>query len=236
MARPSQMSLERAYYQDFAQHCPLAPTGEVKFSDKPDVLVSGKSVLGIELANIYHKDGKDKTSEQVQSGLRSEAIRIAESLYRDDRNPHYEFWFDFNPEFPIANTQELAKRLYKCVLQVIREQRELTHYKGFEECPELRCLTYTGTEYINAKWQPIQIHDVPMLNEERVLEIIGSKSVKAQSYQRCDRYWLLLIVEFWSPAQDQHLTWNPAIRIGSTPFEKIIIYKPASREWLEVPQ
>lgn len=236
MARASQLALERAYYQEFAKHCPIAPKGAVEFSDKPDIRVYGADRLGIEVTNIYLKDGRDPASEQVQSKLRSDVIRQAGELYLAGGHPRYEFWFDFDPLVPITNCKELSRRVYECVLEAIKEQREYTSYKGFNDCPELHFMTYNGIEYADAKWRPIQSYDVPTLSDERVLEIVAIKASKVVQYQSCDRYWLLLIVEFWDPAQDQHIAWNDTIRTGPTPFEKILIYKPATREWLEVPQ
>lgn len=236
MARASQLALERAYYQEFAKHCPVAPKGTVEFSDKPDIRVFGEDQLGIEVTNIYLKDGKDRASEQVQSKLRADVIRQAEALYLSGGHPRYEFWFDFDPHVPICNSKELSKRVFKCVLEAIKEKQEFTSYKGFEECPELRFMTYNGIEYACAQWRPIQSYEVPALDCDRVFDIVATKASKVSSYQCCDRYWLLLIVEFWDPAQDQHITWNDTFRVGPTPFEKILIYKPATREWLEVPQ
>lgn len=236
MARASQASLERAYYQDFAEHCPLAPKGQIEFSDKPDVLITDSDLLGVEVANIYRKDGQDLASEQIQSRLRADVIRQARELYLVGTHPQYEFWFDFDPDVPITNTQELSRRVYDCVVQAAKEQRQYAAYKGFEGCPELRYLNYNGIEYADAQWRPVQSYDVPPLDVKRVLEIVESKAAKAASYQRCDRYWLLLIVEFWDPAQDQHLSWDASTKAAPTPFERIVIYKPATREWLEVPQ
>lgn len=236
MARASQLALERAYYQEFAKHCPLAPNGFVEFSDKPDIRVYGKDTIGIEITNIYLKDGRDPTSEQVQSRYRSDVIERAELLYLADGHPRYEFWFDFDPLIPITNCKELSGRLYKCVLEAIKEQRAYSSFKGFDECPEIRFMTYNGKEYPDAKWKPIQGYDIPVLNRERVLEIVVNKASKVENYQSCDRYWLLLIVEFWDPCQDQQLALNEVIRTGPTPFEKIIIFKPTTREWLEVKQ
>jgi hypothetical protein len=70
----------------------------------------------------------------------------------------------------------------------------------------------------------------------RVKEVIASKTKKIPGYQKCDAYWLLLIVDFWDPAQDQYIDWPVDEFIERTPFERVLLYKPAFRQVVEVPQ
>ncbi|WP_428718710.1 hypothetical protein [Undibacterium curvum] len=236
MTKKSQSQLERAYYEDFELYCPIAPKGEVTFSDKPDIVVKGANKIGIEIANIYLKDGKDLSSEQIQSKLRFNVIQQAKSLYLTGMHPSYAFFFDFDPNVPITNTEELSKRVYQRVLKHIQEQHDDFSNTGLDDCPELRYISNSGTEKSDAKWDLIQCYDVPDLSTQRVREIVAAKASKVARYQSCDRYWLLLVIELWDPAQDQHPIWNEQDKIGPTPFERIIIYKPTTKEWLEVPQ
>lgn len=236
MTTESQRVLERAYYNNFIQHCPLAPKGNVEYSDKPDVLVRNTDLLGIEIANIYHNHGKEVSSEQIQSRRRSSVIKKAHALYQSSENPQFEFWLDFDPSFPITDINEVAHRVNACALQAIKQNDEYSAFKGFSECPELRFLYHDGNEYKNPNWKSIQSYHIPPLNPQRVIDIVISKDQKVKNYRKCDRYWLLLIVDFWDPAQDQNLIWASDTRIGATSFDRIIIFKPATHEWLDISQ
>lgn len=64
---------------------------------------------------------------------------------------------------------------------------------------------------------------------------IAEKHNKLPAYKQCDAFWLLLVVDFIDRAQDQDIRWpDPAIEFSS-PFERIIVYKPQFAEWTDVP-
>jgi hypothetical protein len=94
----------------------------------------------------------------------------------------------------------------------------------FESSPELQSIYLTGS-YDNAKWGVVQIHAVPLMSREEVVAIVRTKELKARDYRSCDAYWLLGIVDFIDPAQEQEIRVD-FDAIGSDVFEKIIIYKP----------
>ena len=48
--------------------------------------------------------------------------------------------------------------------------------------------------------------------------------------------WLLLVVDFMDPAQDQEIQWPAgAVLMQARTFERIWLYKPAFHEVLEIP-
>ena len=92
-----------------------------------------------------------------------------------------------------------------------------------------RCVPRTLTEIP-------QVYDVPALLVERVKKVVRDKSAKALEYQNCEALWLLIIVDFWEPAQDQDIRWPTEETVGQTPFERILIYKTVFNEVVEVSQ
>jgi hypothetical protein len=58
-------------------------------------------------------------------------------------------------------------------------------------------------------------------------------SGEAKEYRSCDAYWLLVIVDFMSAAQEQEIRVD-GLRISSAVFEKIIVYKPNFDHILDV--
>ncbi|WP_206597690.1 hypothetical protein [Pseudomonas syringae] len=228
--------LEQRYFEQFVQHYPV-PAGSVEYSDKPDVLIkNGERKLGIEITHLYKLDGRDNTSEQKQSAIRREVIALAEQLYLSSGERKLEMSFDFDPNIPIKrkNIKKAAKSLATIAKEISSERAGHSSYKAFESMPELRFLYHDGKEYAGSNWRFQQGFDVPTLAITRVKFLVAQKIEKLKSYQKCDIYWLLLIVEFWDPSQDQDISWPEGERIGPTPFERILIYKPAFEQVTEV--
>ena len=95
---------------------------------------------------------------------------------------------------------------------------------------------YNKKEYEDAKWRSVQGHYVPALSLERLRELVSNKTKKLPHYQQCDIYWLLLIVDFMDPAQDQDLQWPAGELLEKSPFERILLYKPQFGQVMLVPQ
>jgi len=60
---------------------------------------------------------------------------------------------------------------------------------------------------------------------EKLRAIVSDKEAQSKSYQRCDAYWLVVVVDFIDPAQDQEIQIDGFEKIASTVFEKVIVYK-----------
>lgn len=228
--------LEKHYFEQFAQRYPV-PAGSVEYSDKPDVLIkNGERKLGIEITHLYKIDGKDNRSEQKQSVIRREVIALAEQLYLASGERKLEISFDFDPNLPIKrkNITKAANCLAAIAKEISSERAGHLSYKAFESMPELRFLYHDGKEYLDSNWRIQQGFDIPTLSITRVKLLVAQKIEKLKSYQLCDTYWLLIIVEFWDPSQDQYIDWPEGESIGPTPFDRILIYKPAFAQVTEV--
>lgn len=67
----------------------------------------------------------------------------------------------------------------------------------------------------------------------RLSEIIAAKEAKTSEYQPCNAYWLLVVVDWIDPAQEQEIT-TTRVALSSNVYERIIIYKPIFDEILDV--
>ncbi|MBB6582876.1 hypothetical protein HXP36_14200 [Ralstonia solanacearum] len=94
---------------------------------------------------------------------------------------------------------------------------------------------YLSGEYAKPRWRVQQGYRVPMLQVDRVREIVTEKIEKAKTYQPCDALWLVITVDFWNPAQDQEIEWPKDERIDCGPYERVFLHKPAYRRVVEVP-
>jgi hypothetical protein len=61
----------------------------------------------------------------------------------------------------------------------------------------------------------------------------GWPSVKAADYFACDDYWLLVIVDWRDNAQEQEISVGH-VKIASSVFQRIIVYKPGFDDVLVV--
>ncbi|MGN4069146.1 hypothetical protein ACS0Y7_31525 [Burkholderia gladioli] len=70
---------ERAVFEMFASSFEL-PAGAISYGDKPDVIIDGARKIGIEITHLYHVDGDDPDSEQVQRRNRKAVVEQAQRL------------------------------------------------------------------------------------------------------------------------------------------------------------
>ena len=77
----------------------------------------------------------------------------------------------------------------------------------------------------DATWDVMQTHEIGLMPIERLTEILREKEEKAQQYRPCNAHWLLVIVDWRDPAQEQEIRVD-GLYIHSDVFERVIIYKP----------
>jgi hypothetical protein len=61
-----------------------------------------------------------------------------------------------------------------------------------------------------------------MMSTQRLAEIVQEKENKARAYASCDAYWLLVIINFIDPAQEQEIRREEGLAIASGVFQKVI--------------
>ncbi len=235
MSHISNQTIERYYFDLFRSHYAV-PAGELVFTDKPDVIVRGEKTIGVEIANLYFTCGADPASEQVQCASRRQVLKRAQALHRASGGRNIELSVDFNPVYPIKKVEPVAQALAAIATKVEDSSSGSISPLLFEDVPELRFLYHNQKEYTDAKWRLGQVYSVPSLSLERLRLLVSEKTEKVRGYQSCDFYWLLLVVDFMNPAQDQDLQWPNGEVLERSPFERILLYKPQFGQVVQVPQ
>ncbi len=235
MTRPSNQEIERHYFEQFRTHYPI-PEGEIKYTDKPDVMIRGTGTLGVEIANLYITSGSAPESEQVQRRRRLHILDRAQSLHLASGGKRTELSVDFDPRHPIEQTEPLARALADLAVEIAHLPTGQVSPRVFERVPQLRFIYYNATEYSDAKWRTVQSYTVPALSVERIREVVSEKVEKSKAYQPCDTYWLLLVVDFMDFAQDQDLLWPAGTVLDASPFERVLLYKPQFGQVIAVAQ
>lgn len=233
----TKQEVERRYFEQFGFHYQLPP-GDVQYSDKPDVIINGPASIGIEIARLYKLDGKEPHSEQQQSPDRMRVLKLAEAAHLAAGGRAIEINVGFNPMHPIkrGRLMSISKALAELALEISENEEPCILRNPAENWPELEFIYHSGKSYKDNAWKLVQSFNIPALSIERVNEIAMQKSEKIKAYQPCDEYWLLLIVDYWDPAQDQGVVWPSEAIIPRTPFERILIFKTVFSTVTEVIQ
>ncbi len=235
MSKVTNKKIEKYYFEKFRQDYSL-PEGKVIFGDKPDVVIEGLNSIGIEITNFYLKDGGSVESEQVQSILRKSAISKAQNLYLNDNGRNIEITFGFDQKNPIKvnNKGRLEEELADLVKRIEYLEGGEIPRDTYRSIPELSFVYLNPKEYRDAKWRDCQVYRGQKMSRERLLEIVQAKEGKVEKYEECDFYWLVIVIEFFDPAQDQEILIRDFNKIKSEKFEKIFVYRTAMRHVLEV--
>ncbi len=232
--RWSNLDVEKHYFSRFAEDFSL-PNGRIEHGDKPDVIVHGARKIGIEIANLYLKDGANPASEQVQRHRREAVLRKAQALYQSETRSRYELTVSFDPSNPILKDDAVAARLaeFACSIEFGREGFFVGEILG--GIPEVYSVSKSAKEYEDALWKVAQVYDGKLLSIPRIASELEDKHEKIGQYSACDEYWLLLIVDMMDPAQDQEIDWPLGGSRLRSRFKKVLIYKPQFRRYLHVP-
>ncbi len=234
-SRKTNRDIEQQYFERFRKAYELPP-GTVCYADKPDVLLKGSRTIGVEVTNFYREPGSEEGSEQRQRPRRYEIVSEAHKLYLAVRDKGIELTIEFDPKNPITSAAKrtLPKKLAEFAARIDTLPMGAFYGDSLADMPEIARIWFSGREWPNPKWvRPGQVHSYEEMSAARLRAIIVEKEAKATDYVPCDAYWLLIIVDWIDPAQDQEIT-TTGLKLPSGVFEKIIIYKPGFEEIAEV--
>lgn len=215
---------EKAVFDMFARDFEL-PEGMTVHGDMPDVVINGPRKIGIEITDLYHADGDNPSSQQVQQRYRDVVVQQAQALHREAGGRSIEVHFAFNFDNPIRKAEPLAKSIAELGWSIERGPSGAIPDYVFEHIPELEWVYWSGREYPDAKWRVTRSYAVPSLTLPRIEKTIAEKTERAKKYLACDAYWLLMVVNFWNPASDQDISWPKGATVRAGAFERIFLYR-----------
>lgn len=224
MGKRSNQEIEKYYFGMFRKDYPL-PFGTVIHGDSPDVVIDGERKIGIEITNFFHKHGSLPESEQIQSSWREKVVSGAQRLYEKQNGGKFEISFGFDKSHPIRDQKSLIDQLIHLATQIQNCETGQIGKEYFKQIPELSFVYLNNQEYEDTKWRIFQVHGVPMLAMKRLLDIVRDKEHRSQKYKKCDAYWLLVVVDFMNPAQDQEIQVDNLEKVETDAFERVIVYK-----------
>lgn len=232
MGRKSNKEIEKYFFEKFMKAYTL-PGGSIIYADRPDVILKGSRNIGIEITNFFLKDGSLPESEQIQQKAREYVIKEAENIYMAEKRKPISIFFMFNKDTPILIKRNLIGNIVELGRRIEMAETGQISKNLFSGIPELSFVSVDANSYDNPKWRIMQTGTTPIMSEEDLVKIVTRKEKDVKGYQECDSYWLLIVVDFINPAQDQEIRVEE-IGIKSTIFEKIILYKTGYDHILEI--
>lgn len=224
MTKPSNQDIEKYYFEMFRARYPL-PSGTITYKDAPDVILDGVRKIGIEITNFFLEDGSLSESEQTQKGLREKVVSSAQKTYHAETGRNFEITFGFNKANPIRNQKSLIANIVQLAKNIEGNEAGQVRKDVFKAIPELSFVYLNPREYADARWKVVQVYNGPVMSRDRLVEIVQSKERRANKYEKCDAYWLLVVVDFMNSAQDQEIRIDDFDKIQTDIFEKVIVYK-----------
>ena len=224
MGKLSNQDIEKYYFEMFRKDYPL-PSGTVIYRDSPDVVIDGERKIGIEITNFFHKSGTLPESDQIQGRWREKVVSEAQCLYQKQNDRKFEICFGFDKSCPIRDQKTLVDQLIQLATRIQNFETGQIGRDYFKQIPELSFVYLNNQEYEDTKWRIVQVHDVPILPMERLVDIVKDKEQRSKKYEKCDAYWLLVVVDFMNPAQDQEIQVDAFKKVETEAFERVIVYK-----------
>jgi hypothetical protein len=224
MNRISNQDIERHYFEMFLKDYPLPP-GTITYDDSPDVIVEGERRIGIEITNFFLEEGSLSESEQAQRKLRDKVVSEAQRVYQAGSGKKIEITFGFDKANPIRDQKKLVRKLVELAKHIEKWETGEIIKDTFKTIQELSFVYLNTKEYEDARWKVVQVHNVPVMSRDGLIDIVRDKEIRANKYKKCDAYWLLVVVDFINSAQDQEIQIDGLDKIQTEIFEKVIIYK-----------
>jgi hypothetical protein len=229
MTKLAQKKLEERVFEMFRKVYAL-PDGEPTYPENPDVIWVGKSKIGIEITNFYITAGQNLESEQQQRSLREKVVSEAQKKYSAAGRKKIELTVSFNENHPIKNANETIEKLSKLANKTDKQITGDVRKSEFSDIPELFSIYIYSEDCETPVWRSVQVHSSEYMSADRLQEIISDKDRKVEQYQTCDEYWLLVVVNYFDPAQDREIRREDIENVESTKFKKVILYRPPHEE------
>lgn len=224
--------MEKHYFEMFRRDYAL-PDGKPNYGDNPDVIWEGERKIGIEMTCFYIEKGNLPESEQVQSGRREWVVSKAQKLFLANDGRRIVLSISFDKARPIQDQEQLAKKIAEQARSIEGPMTRVKSKEIFKEILEVSDVYWNSEEYENTKWRVTQLHSGSVMDRTKLEEIVRTKEAKVAHYQRCDAYWLLVVIDFINRAQDQEIPNDGFIKIDTNIFEKVIVYRTAFGHVLE---
>lgn len=163
MAKRSNQDIEQYYFGMFRRDYQL-PEGTIVHGDKPDIILEGKSKIGIEITNFFLERGELPKSEQVQRKAREAVVSKAQQIYLDNGGKRIVLSFSFDKASPIRDQGKLTKRIAAVAKNIDGLETGSISKNVFKDLPELSFVYLNAKEYEDPKWRVVQCYSGQLMS------------------------------------------------------------------------
>lgn len=232
--KPKEKEKNQSYFEMFLKDYYPTPDGTIRYGDKPDVILEGERKIGIEITNLYLEEGGDPQSPQVQRKRREQVVSEAQQIYQKGDGKKFRMYLVFSESNPIWDKKKVIKGIVELARDfenyletgqdrefILRRNKDSFEIdRDYSAIPEL-FLVYI--DLVDAEWSVDRSYNRELMSMERLRKRIKEKEDKLPRYERCDSYWLLVVVDNWDPPQDQETRIDNCEKVESEGFEKIFV-------------
>ena len=114
MTRKKQKDKEEVYLNLFIERIFDLKNNKIGIenTEQPDFIIhANNKKIGIEITNLFHKNGNENSSEQIQMAKRKNVLEIAQKNFLKRNINTYEFNSNFDSNYPIHNVTRAASKL-----------------------------------------------------------------------------------------------------------------------------
>jgi len=237
----SQKGIERLHIRSFRYLCNDFPAGELRECETPDFLVlttTGRKI-GIEITEVFKKDGTDETAEQADEAAK-ETITVAARMHAEWLGvPPAHVSLFFNPQYLRRAKNGGSQRRFLTNAEKQNIARSIAQFVG-DNMPakghsiELEPRPHSGQPrevdliQINRvhpvdqhrwswpEWRAIQYDAI-----ERVQSAIRNKSNRHDACRRkCNECWLLVVTPSFQSSGNIHPDEKSLSHIYNSPFSR----------------
>ena len=239
--RIEKKEIERARLMQLRSIYARFPEGEIEDHERPDFLLRGRDVLGIEVTGLHSDSGiADRRSE----GAWRRAIDDARAEYERGNRPPCEVIVEWHGQPSpsrdggVSVSQSIAATV-KEIIAAIGDREVRIEYSGHRGIPlpkHVESIDVRRVDHLaEAVWDFKQGGVVPTWSPSFIQAAIDKKEQIYDRYrEKCDRVWLVLLAEHdyassWGEHTDSSRTY-----VYNTRFERVLVFRTLSADVSEL--
>ena len=212
----------------------------IEFGDKPDVIFvdSKERKVGLEISRLdpYAASSLAGTPS-ARRAVRENIVRGAfESYVKDFAREQFYLGVTFSDDFEISSAMHSKNFLKKIVGALKADDSWQSMFLDPTQSFGIEMLQFRRFTGGGNNWETLQSYSVGAIDVAGLRERVRRKSDKSKYYKSVDALWLLLYVDFWVSEADQEIILPANFSIEPSAFERVILFKPAFHQIVEVSQ
>lgn len=230
---------EVSIFQRFQSNYPGFPLGKIIHPDKPDFIIQGDDVIGIEITQVFkNQDSLTGSLVRTKENFKRGVLQIVVNLLNATNFPKCVLSIEFNDHLFTKkhNSRTIATKCYDQMISKasIFDKPGTYEIENLGELPEIiesYCLL-VDSDIMTSDYIETSGATLPQLTNSHIQYILDKKEIAKDKYRRCDSYWLVIKEgSFEADSFSEIQIDKSALR---TTFDKVFIIRQANSEIIEL--